>query len=848
MENGGLALSRNVYKPVPETFIRGNMCEMMVRFVFSVCCLSFSDSAGLSLAGDYSIYGWFPLHNSGSTSQSTPYLTDCKQGLTNKHGYHLLQALRYAVEEINNDLSDKRLLPTITLGYQSYDLCSLPASNLATLDLLAKHRNSSDIANLALAVIGPDSSTYSFTPAAALGAFLMPQISYEASNELLSNKLIYPSFFRTIPSDKNQVDAMIHILNRFNWTWIALVGSNNSYGLQGMKSLSQQASLHEICIAYQGVIPAVTDKTSMRSMVKNIIKTKVNSIVVFSNKRTASGFFPFVIEQNVTGKVWIGSEDWSVASIIRSIPSIQTIGTVIGISVKYSEFKGFEDFERLSVPGLKDVGPSNAMIDVDVPCLLDTDLYEMAMQNISLSPYDVVSSFNVYKAVYAVAHALHNILNCDSERCQKSEVQPWQVYQQLKKVRFSIQDTLFYFDKNGDPITGYDIVTWIWMGDNWSYKIIGSYSPDPVELQLDASQIQWTGPVSPVTMVPESICSPECPFGHRKLQTGQHRCCFDCMACPAFTFLNKSGYTSCQSCAIQEWSEAESETCLKRTELYLRWDSLLSIALLAYFAVTLFLTLGTALIFMLNLSTPVVKSAGGKICLPMLASLTVASCSTLCHFSRPSYIGCLLKQPLYYISITVCLACVTVRAFQVVCIFKWSSKLPRYYDTWTKNRGPEMFIFITSLLEFFISFLRMVLDPPFPSQDFDFYNDSVVLECSKTLSFGAFVELIFVCILSLVCFCLSYMGKDLPANYNEAKCVTFSLMIYMISWITFFTAYCVSRGTFSMALNVGAILSSVLGILGGYFLPKVYIILIKPQMNTAAHFQNCIQMYTMSKQ
>lgn len=99
------------------------------------------------------------------------------RGQTNKHGYHLVQALRYAVQEINN-ISDKRLLPGVTLGYETYDLCSLPASNLATLDLLAKHRDSSSVEDLAVAVIGPDSSTYSFTPAAALGAVLMPQVHH----------------------------------------------------------------------------------------------------------------------------------------------------------------------------------------------------------------------------------------------------------------------------------------------------------------------------------------------------------------------------------------------------------------------------------------------------------------------------------------------------------------------------------------------------------------------------------------------------------------------------------------------------------------------------------------------
>ena len=158
----------------------------------------------------------------------------------------------------------------------------------------------------------------------------------------------YPSFLRTIPSDKNQVEAMIQLLIRFNWKWIALLGSDNAYGLKGMQSLSKEAPNHGICIAYQGVIPSFKDDTiqTMRNMVDNILKTKVNTIVVFSSKSKLSGFIPFVIERNVTGKVWIGTEDWSVATLISGIPGINTIGTVIGVSIKYAAISGFEDFER----------------------------------------------------------------------------------------------------------------------------------------------------------------------------------------------------------------------------------------------------------------------------------------------------------------------------------------------------------------------------------------------------------------------------------------------------------------------------------------------------------------------
>lgn len=305
--------------------------------------------------------------------------------------------------------------------------------------------------------------------------------------------------------------------------------------------------------------------------------------------------------------------------------------------------------------------------------------------------------------------------------------------------------------------------------------------------------------------------------------------------------------TTCQPCLPEMWAPPESERCLNRTVLLLAWDAPLSIALLFFLACCLLMTSSSAVILLFNLNTPVAKSAGGRTCLLMLAALTAAAMSSLCHFGQPSPLACILKQPLFVFSFSVCLACITVRSLQVICIFKFASKLPPAYDKWAKKNGPEWTIFLVSVIILLISVLRVAINPPKPSKDLDFYTDSIVLECSNTLSPGAAIELAYVSLLSVLCFAFSYMGKDLPANYNEAKCVTFSLMVYMISWMSFFTIYLISRGPFTMAAQVFATLFSVLAFLGGYFLPKIYIILLKPQMNTTGHFQNCIQMYTMSK-
>ena len=221
---------------------------------------------------------------------------------------------------------------------------------------------------------------------------------------------------------------MIQLLVRFNWTWIALLGSDNDYGLDGMTSLSEEAPHHGICIAYQAVIPSLTADTiqTMRNMVESILTTQVNTIVVFSSKSKLRGFFPYVVERNVTEKVWIGTEDWSVATLISEIPGIHTIGTVLGVSVKYASLPGFQEFERKVFEASMKYNNTQEVFD-DNSCLQSTDLYTLARNKFSLESYDITSSFNVYKAVYAVAHALHQALSCDTGQCQRRSVYPWQV-------------------------------------------------------------------------------------------------------------------------------------------------------------------------------------------------------------------------------------------------------------------------------------------------------------------------------------------------------------------------------------------------------------------------------------
>lgn len=278
-------------------------------------------------------------------------------------------------------------------------------------------------------------------PAHSPFPWLPLQISYEASTESLSLKRLYPSFLRTIPSDRQQVKAIFLLLQHFGWTWVVLLGSDNTYGRTGLDALQELLTASDVCVAYRGTIPANSDASNpeLHNLVRILTDVKVKVTVVFSNKANVLPFFEVVVQRNVTGMVWVASEDWSLAQVIWQVPGIQTIGSVFGMAVEEPESTMLEHFEawKMSEEGaLAECASSaegggesvgNARLDCTQCCT--------GCRALATVPdmYDAQGSFNVYSAVYAVAHGLHDLLGCASGTCSKGTVYPWQVRATLWK-------------------------------------------------------------------------------------------------------------------------------------------------------------------------------------------------------------------------------------------------------------------------------------------------------------------------------------------------------------------------------------------------------------------------------
>ncbi|KAM4016899.1 LOW QUALITY PROTEIN: taste receptor type 1 member 3-like [Anomaloglossus baeobatrachus] len=778
--------------------------------------------------GEFMIGGLFPFHTKVDDFEShwKPEPLNCSS--LNPTGFLQALAMKFAMEEINNSTV---LLPGETLGYEIYDTCLNSVAILHPVLLFLARNGTEDVevsCNLTeyrtrvLAVIGPSSVEIATVSMKFFSTFLIPQISYSVTADVFSDKSIYPAFYRTVPSDQKQVYGMVALMTFFKWNWIAAVASEDDYGETALRQFSSFGMASGICLAYEGLIPTYLSTSDTSTVIEEILdkieKTDVEVVLVFASLTQSVAFFKEVIVRNMT-RVWIGSTSWVLSQSILSLPGIERVGTVIGFFPSAHTVSGFDMFLRNMISqtytqNINDGFQSIALEPDKVPIILN--------------PLTALHAHSVYMAVYAVAHALHKLLNCTSVKCNKqdSNIYAWKLLEKVKNVDFSIFNTSFKFDSSGNPNTGYDIVTH--STSLMGFSKIGSYN---TEMDLNSTLINWGTPMNVVS----SQCSGNCLRGQVRRVKGTHSCCFDCIDCQEGMFQSSEDEYQCQSCPKGQWSYVRSTSCSNPTYMYLQWKDLSVIFLLLLSFVLLSLILGTIVLFFQHRGSPLVRASGGHMCTFALLSLLVVTLSIILFIGKPVDFVCQLQQPLPALGFTCCLSTFSIKALQVMLVTDFKD-VPQKYIQWLKIKGTWAILIFSIIIQgLFCTWY--ILTAPSLNQNEQVTFLYKYLKCEITNVLNFFLMFGYNGILALISFMLNCVAQAPPGQYSLARDITFSTLAYLLIWIVFVPVYAEVTDEKQLLLQMVVTLVSSFGIMLGYFAPKCYILLIKPEMASEEYFK-----------
>uniref|UniRef100_A0A672GGW9 Olfactory receptor C family, r1 n=1 Tax=Salarias fasciatus TaxID=181472 RepID=A0A672GGW9_SALFA len=810
--------------------------------VKNMSCMRWGAAGGSHLFqdGDIVIGGLFNLHHQPAARDDDFTLQPHNKPFL---PLQYIYAMLFAVEEINHS---RTLLPGVKLGYHIFDDCAIPSLSLkSTFSLIGGDKGSS----LVPLIIGSATTQSSKIVSRLLASLFVPMISYLASCPCLSDRLQYPNFFRTIPSDVYQARAFAHLAIHFNWSWVGAVIENNAYGQMALKEEIQGA---EVCLAFVATLERENIGRDARRAALAIQASTARVILVFSWYTLVRELFLQLDKLNVTDRLFLASEAWSTSgNLLQSLVTRKVAGGVLGVAIRSAPVPGFEHFLRSLNPSHrphdgflhefweKEFGCSpstNASSNeypadkkASLPPCSGTESLE-EVQNLFTDTSQLRVTYNVYVAVYAVAHALHSLLSCSTG--ESSSGQNISVLQHLKSVNFTTpQGELFYF-QGADVPAKYDLVNWQKTPDG-SFKLVQIGRVDGFDLHLNESAIQWnTGS----NQVPISECSANCPPGTRKtIRKGKPTCCFDCVPCAEGEISNKSGSLHCDQCPLEFWSNVERTTCVPRQLDFLSFNETLGFTLTAAAVVGTTVTAAVFVVFLWHRHTPVVRANNSELSFLLLVSLKLCFLCSLVFIGRPSVWSCRFQQAAFGISFVLCVSCLQMKTIVVLAAFRSARPGAEALMKWfgpSQQRGSVCFF---SCIQIIICIIWLSLSPPVPQPDLDIPGLKVTLKCNMSSVVGFSLVLGYIGLLGCISLLLAFLARKLPDNFNEAKLITFSMLIFCAVWVAFVPAYISSPGKYAVAVEIFAILASSYGLLLCIFAPKCFIILLRPEKNTKKH-------------
>ncbi|XP_063315817.1 vomeronasal type-2 receptor 26-like [Pelobates fuscus] len=744
--------------------------------------------------GDIVIGGVLSVNVYLSHNFIMPYIADrmlCAKPVALK--YKNLLTFLLAIEEINYD---PHILPNITLGYHVYDSCSNEMKAVkSVLQILSgpgkpvPNYSCTEGGKLA-GVIGDQNSITTIPIAQILGLYGYSQlisswdrhnhiseimservisssrdsspslppdiaetilISYGATSLILSDRNVYPTFFRTLQNNQANYHVLSKLLKYFGWTWVGIFASDDDMGEEETQVLKNNLITDGICVPFTIKVKS-SSHLSIDKRQYDTIKNSGTQVIV------------------ITGSL-------SLATIrISDIPNVH--------------YDGHTPHMNRAV---------QAMIKA---------LHNM---HLSLNIHSNENNAQIYKYKYQLHHYLRQLDVMDKTGLHR------------------------LFNNKGETVSGYRIMNWKSF-TNGSTRIekVGSFdpwAPSDQQLSMETNLITWKN-----DQIPISRCSETCQPGSRKVLISQiHSCCYKCVQCAEGEISNISDSKSCLKCPDTEWPNKKRDKCIPKQIEFLSisgdWIAMVLVALSVLFCL---ITAAIFIIFTSYRDTAIVKANNQNLSYILLVSIMMSFLCVFMFFGHPSDVICMLRQTCVGVIYSIAMSSILAKTI-IVCIAFKASKPGSIWKKWFGPKLQNSVVLLCSSFQVIICLIWLGISPPYQEANMHSYQEKIIIQCNEGLVTAFYFVLGYMGILAAMSFILAFMVRTLPDSFNEAKYITFSMLVFCSVWIAMIPAYLSTKGKSIVAVQIFAILTSSAGLLGFIFFPKCYIILWKTELNTRTH-------------
>ncbi|XP_051846906.1 vomeronasal type-2 receptor 26-like [Antechinus flavipes] len=340
---------------------------------------------------------------------------------------------------------------------------------------------------------------------------------------------------------------------------------------------------------------------------------------------------------------------------------------------------------------------------------------------------------------------------------------------------------------------------------------------------------------------PQSRCNKACgPGFQRKAQEGRPGCCFNCDPCPERHFSNQTDIDQCVKCPEDQYPNQERNQCLPKVETFLAYEEPLGMALASIAACLSLLTALVFWVFVRHKNTPIVRANNRDLSYILLISLFFCFLCSLLFIGRPTAAYCLLRQTTFGVMFTVAVSSILAKTIIVVLAFRATRPGSRGRK-WMGSRGPISVVLFCTLIQGMLCGVWLLLSPPFPEADTHSDREHIILGCNEGSLIAFYFVLSYMGVLALASFAVAFFVRNLPDAFNEAKFITFSMLVFCSVWVSFLPTYQSTKGKMMAAVEIFSILSSSTGLLACIFIPKCYVILLQPHRNTRKTLKNNVK-------